>query len=70
MMGNTFEAIWSNKQKTGAILFTKNSLKKAVKYLLGNCYFKLGNKIFRQIIGIPVGSNPAPLFANLFFISL
>ena len=36
----------SNRQKTGAESFTKSSLKKGVKYLLGTCYFKLGNKIF------------------------
>ena len=37
----------------------------AVSYLL-NCYFTVGPKIFYQIIGISMGSNPAPFFANLF----
>ena len=46
------------------------SLKKAVKYLMNNCYFQLGNKVFRQIIGIPMGSDPAPFFANLFLYHL
>ena len=39
---------------------------RALKYLLDNCHFKFGNKFFRQIIGIPMGSDPAPYFANLF----
>ena len=46
--------------------FTQKSLKQATKYLLKNCYFQPGNKIFKQIIGIPMGSDPAPFFANLF----
>ena len=33
---------------------------------MSNCYFTLGSKTFRQIIGIPMGSDPAPFFANLF----
>ena len=38
----------------------------ALKFLLNNCHFKFGNKIFRQVVGIPMGSDPAPFFANLF----
>ena len=38
----------------------------AVQYILGNCHFKCGNKLFRQVVGIPMGSDPAPYFANLF----
>ena len=33
---------------------------------MDNCYFTFGEKLFRQIIGIPMGSDPAPFFANLF----
>ena len=33
---------------------------------MNNCFFTLGNKVFRQVIGIPIGSDPAPLMANLF----
>ena len=31
-----------------------------------NSFFQVRSKIFRQIIGIPMGSDPAPFFANLF----
>ena len=34
--------------------------------MLQNCFFQVDNKIFKQVIDIPVGSDPAPLFANLF----
>ena len=35
-------------------------------FLIDNAYFRVGNSIFRQKIGIPMGSDPAPFFANLF----
>ena len=33
---------------------------------MGNCYFTFGDKVFRQVIGIPMGPDPAPFMANLF----
>ena len=44
--------------------------KQAVKYLPENCFFKVDLKILRQVIGIPIVSDPTLFFANLFFISL
>ena len=35
--------------------------------MLGNCFFKLGNKVFEQVIRIPMGLDPAQLFVNLLF---
>ena len=46
--------------------YTKGSIKSALKYLMGNCFFQVGNITFKQVIGIPMGSDPAPSFANLF----
>ena len=45
---------------------SQQQIKDAVTYLLPNCCFTVGPKIFCQIIGIPMGSDPAPFFANLF----
>jgi len=59
-------AKWTNEPSKFNIKFDKITLKAAIKYLLENSYFKLGDSIFRQIIGIPMGSDPAPFFANLF----
>ena len=33
---------------------------------MGNCFFIFGEKLFRQIVGIPMGFDPAPFMANLF----
>ena len=37
----------------------------AINNLMDNCYFTLGNKVFRQIIGVPIGVDPGPFIANL-----
>ena len=39
----------------------------ALSFLLGNIYIRFGTKLYRQIVGIPMGTNCAPLVADLFF---
>ena len=41
-------------------------IKSVLEYVIYNAYFQIGDKVFRQIIGIPMGSDPAPFIANLF----
>ena len=38
----------------------------ALSYLLDNIYIRCGTKLYRQIVGIPMGTNCAPLVADLF----
>ena len=57
-----------NASKTG-ITFSQDSFKEALSYLMGNCFFSFGDMIFRQVIGIPMGSDPAPFMANFFLYS-
>ena len=38
----------------------------ALVYLLDNIYTRFGTKLYRQTIGIPMGTNCAPLVADLF----
>ena len=59
-------ARWVTKPSAIGITFTKASFKDAIKYLMSNCFFTLGDVLFRQVIGIPMGSDPAPFMANLF----
>ena len=63
---NKYGASWVAENKSNSVTFNSSTLKNAIKYLLDNCFFRFGNKIFRQIIGIPMGSDPAPFLANLF----
>ena len=37
-----------------------------VSFLLDNIYIRFGTKLYRQIVGIPMGTNCAPLVAGLF----
>jgi hypothetical protein len=39
---------------------------RALSFLLDNIYVRFGNTLFKQIIGIPMGTNCAPLVADLF----
>ena len=38
----------------------------ALAYLLDNIFIRFGTKLYRQIKGIPMGTNCAPLVADLF----
>ena len=42
--------------------YSLTALKQVLKCLLENCFIKIGSQMFRQVIGIPVGSNPALFF--------
>ena len=37
-----------------------------LEYLIGNIFVEFGGRIFQQTIGIPMGTNCAPLLADLF----
>ena len=57
-------AYWSKKKK-GKNSFTKGDIKILVAKLIRESYFQIGNLLFLQIIGIPMGIDPAPFWANL-----
>ena len=40
----------------------------ALHYLLDNVFIRFGSKLYRQIVGIPMGTNCAPLVADLIFL--
>ena len=42
----------------------------ALSYLVDYIYIRFGTKLYMQIVGIPMGTNCAPLVAYLFFILL
>ena len=37
-----------------------------LEYLIDNIYIVVGNRVFQQHIGIPMGTDCAPLLANLY----
>ena len=40
-----------------------------IEFLIDNIFVQFGGRLFRQVIGIPMGTNCAPLLADLFLYS-
>ena len=40
-----------------------------IEFLVDNIYVRFGGQLFRQMVGIPMGTNCAPLLADLFLCS-
>ena len=59
---NNYGARWIKNIKDNVICLNKQQIKVAVAYRLFNCYLTVGPKIFCQIIGIPLGSDPSVVF--------
>ena len=47
-------------------LWSCQNICEALVYLLDNIFIRFGNKVYRQTIGIPMGTNCAPLAEDLF----
>ena len=60
------DAYWRKPSKDSKDPYTMEDIKSVLNYVIDNAFFQVGNKVFRQIIGIPMGSDPAPFIANLF----
>ena len=50
----------------GCDLWSCRKVCEALTFLLDNIYIRFGSKLYRQIVGIPVGAGCAPLVADLF----
>ena len=53
------------KTKHGKNSFTKSQIKLLTSHLIQETYFQIGTLLFKQCIGIPMGIDPAPFWANL-----
>ena len=49
-------------------LWSSQKVCEALTFLLDNIYIRFGSKLYRQIVGIPMGTNCAPLVADLFLL--
>ena len=49
--------------------YTANDICKMTEFLVNNIYVRFGGQLFRQMVGIPMGTNCAPLLADLFLYS-
>ena len=46
--------------------YTANDICKMIEFLVDNIYVRFGGQLFRQMVGIPMGTNCSPLLADLF----
>ena len=59
-------ARFSKDHYKGYQLWSCQNVCDALSFLLENIYIRFGTKLYRQIVGIPMGTNCAPLVADLF----
>ena len=56
----------SADHKRGYNLWSCQNVCDALSFLLDNIYIRFGTKLYRQIVGIPMGTNCAPLVADFY----
>ena len=59
------KSVFWTKKKHGKDSFSRQDIKTLTAHLIKETYFLIGNKLFHQVIGIPMGIDPAPFWANL-----
>lgn len=62
---NGNRAVVEDEEK-GFVWLNQSRLKRWVSYLVDNIFITVGDQFLQQIIGIPMGTNCAPLLANLY----
>ena len=66
MACNDKNAFFTAEQPKQCKLWSCQKMCDALHYLLENIFIRFGSKLYRQIVGIPMGTNCAPLVADLF----
>ena len=66
MACNDKNASFTSEQPKRYKLWSCQKMCDALHYLLDNIFIRFGSKLYRQIVGIPMGTNCAPLVADLF----
>ena len=49
--------------------YTEDDIVNMLEFLVDNIFVVFGGKVFQQIVGIPMGTNCAPLLADIFLYS-
>ena len=66
LLCNDKNAFFISEQPKRYKLWSCQKMCDALHYLLDNIFIRFGSKLYRQIVGIPMGTNCAPLVADLF----
>ena len=63
------KSYFTNDPLNGDNKYAANDICKRIEFLVDNIYVRFGGHLFRQMVGIPMGTNCAPLLADLFLYS-
>ena len=63
---NERQAFFTSEDTKRYKLWSCQNMCEALIYILDNIYIRFGTKLYRRIVGIPKGTNCAPLVADLF----
>ena len=63
---NSFRSFFCGTKQKNYVNWTCFDFITALEFLLDNIFVRFGKTVYRQIIGIPMGTNCAPLIADLF----
>ena len=63
---NDKKCLFYSEQPERYKLWSCKKMCDALHYCLDNIFIRFGSKLYRQIVGIPMGTNCAPLVADLF----
>ena len=62
-------ALFSNKNQKGKTCYSEEQVISMLEFLIDNIFVSFGGTLFQQVVGIPMGTNCAPLLADLFLYS-
>ena len=60
---------FSNKIHKGKTCYSEEQVISMLEFLIDNTFVSFGGTLFQQVVGIPMGTNCAPLLADLFLYS-
>ena len=63
------KSYFTNDPLNGDNKYTANDICKMIEFLVDNIYVGFGGQLFQQMVGIPIGTNCAPLLADVFLYS-
>ena len=63
------KSCFTNDPLNGDNKYTASDICKMTEFLVDNIYVRFGGQLLRQMVGVPIGTNCAPLLADLFLYS-
>ena len=63
----TEKLFFTSSDQSRYTLWSCQNVYAVLSYILDNIYIRFGTKLYRQIVGIPMGTNCAPLVADFLY---